>query len=557
MTAPRRGPAFDRHTPRHRPASQHRRRTRRGHRTSASLPWHHLTLLLLVGILCLVPRPALASQGDRSPEYKDCVASCTADLCRDHIDDGVLTAHRLPWILRVTKWTCEDDCKYHCTHMVTNDAAARVQKIRLDAQHAADVMVQAGTLSASSSSAKAQEMVEERLAQLRPVQKQMVQYHGKWVFVRFLGAQEPLSVIFSLLNLRVQLKALLMFRKQLPDAFPLKLVYIIHTLISINAWLWSAVFHTRDKHFTEKMDYFSAGAVILSGFFFSVCRLFRLSPGTAGFRVLQRSCVAALALHILYLSVGRFDYAYNMTANVCVGLAHNALWLIYSLRPSTFPSNVIADRSAASRAALRASKPPSALATPNGGSTPPVPVVTSIGPPSSSLRARRRLQLLLGLMTAAALLEVLDFPPILRFLDAHSLWHLATVPISEMWYRWLADDARECVSTGWWLGDALQAPDVAKHAATALGQAREWASDRLKGRAAVLAQNMELNALTAKLNDLANRAGFSGSGVGGGLGGGTRADTASSTGIELGTAPTGMTEREREKARELGERARV
>lgn len=37
----------------------------------------------------------------------------------------------------------------------------------------------------------------------------------------------------------------------------------------------------------------------------------------------------------------------------------------------------------------------------------------------------------------------------------------------------------------------------------------EQISERLKGRAASLAQNIELNALTTKLNELANKAGFS------------------------------------------------
>ncbi|KAN0063925.1 hypothetical protein ACQY0O_003531 [Thecaphora frezii] len=565
-----------------------RRRSNRAHRHPRPYPTRTCFLVALLALLCFAPAATLASQGDRSPEYQRCVASLTADLCRDNVDDGTLYAHRLPFILRLTLWTCEDNCKYHCTHMLTNDAHDRVRHAHKEAQLEVDELVRAQSITAASAASKVDELVHQRLAQLRPVQKQMVQFHGKWVFFRFLGAQEPLSVLFSLLNLRVQLKALLMFRKQLPDAFPLKLIYILHTLVSINAWLWSAVFHTRDKHFTEKMDYFSAGAVILSGFFFSACRLFRLAPGTLGFKVLLRACAVAFLLHVVYLSIGRFDYAYNMAANVCVGLAHNALWLIYSLRPSTFPSNVLADRSAASRAALRASKPPSTLATPNGGSTPPVPVLTSFGPPSSSLRARRRLQLLLGLMTAAALLEVLDFPPILRLLDAHALWHLATVPISEMWYRWLSEDARECVSTGWWLGDMLRTPDMARHAATALGKARGWASDKLKGRAAVLAQNMELNALTTKLNELANRAGFSGGGSGGGghsgdgSSGGSGGAMGATSAVEAGAASgsaTSMTaagnrtmanaigvglttaaqrtEREREKAKVLGERALV
>ncbi|KIS66800.1 uncharacterized protein UMAG_04859 [Mycosarcoma maydis] len=470
-----------------------------------------MTLLLLTLVAALLLSPtALASQGDRSPEYRLCVDSCTADLCRDGVDDGTMLAHRLPFILRITRWTCEDDCKYHCTHRITNDAAERVHKIQHDARIEVELLAQSQPLSASVKAERIKGIIKSKLAELRPVQKQMVQFHGKWVFIRFLGAQEPLSVLFSLLNFKIHWNALFMMRNQLPDASPLKLVYIVHTLISMNAWLWSAIFHTRDKNWTEKLDYFSAGSVVMSALFFSAARLFRLAPGSKRFVLLRRVCMAALALHVLYLSIGRFDYAYNMAANVVIGLIHTLLWLMYSLRPTTFPSNPLVDRTAYSRAAMRATKPNlSVLSTPtplsNGAQTPPVPVSTNIGPPNSHTRRRRRLQLILALMSASVLFELLDFAPILRILDAHALWHLATVPITKMWYDWLVNDAQECVNTGWWLSDRSAGVQGGELASTL-----EHLSEKLKGRAASLAQNIELHALTTKLNELANKAGFSG-----------------------------------------------
>ena len=512
-------------------------------RASRKLPSNcRLTLpVVLLMLLALVFSPAvLASEGDRSPEYRMCVSSCTADLCKDGVDDGVMFAHRLPFILRLMRWTCEDDCKYHCTHRITNDAVERVHRIHTDAHAEVEALARTQPISATQKAQRVQGLVQTQLAGLRNVQKQMVQYHGKWVFIRFLGAQEPLSVLFSLLNLRVHYKALFMMRKGLPDAFPLKLVYIVHALISINAWLWSAIFHARDTNWTEKLDYFSAGSVIMSGFFFSACRLFRIAPGSDRFVLLRRACIGALVLHVLYLSVGRFDYAYNMTANVVVGLIHTLLWLTYSLRPTTFPSNPLVDRTAYSRAAMRAAKPSlSALSTPtplsNGANTPPVPVSTNIGPPSSHAKQRRRLQLILVLMSASVLLELLDFPPILRIVDAHALWHLATVPITKMWYDWLVNDAQECVSTGWWLSDRSDASNPGQ-----LASALEQLSEKLKGRAASFAQNIELNALTSKLNELANKAGFSGRGGGDARGSANDAEggaAAAGLGLEMEPGP--------------------
>lgn len=48
--------------------------------------------------------------------------------------------------------------------------------------------------------------------------------------------------------------------------------------------------------------------------------------------------------------------------------------------------------------------------------------------------------------TAATALELFDFPPWGRVIDAHSLWHLATVPIALFWYDFLLDDA---LDEGW------------------------------------------------------------------------------------------------------------
>lgn len=38
-------------------------------------------------------------------------------------------------------------------------------------------------------------------------------------------------------------------------------------------------------------------------------------------------------------------------------------------------------------------------------------------------------------------LELLDFSPIWWTFDAHSLWHLSTVPLPLLWYSFLMDDA--------------------------------------------------------------------------------------------------------------------
>ncbi|KAJ3250229.1 hypothetical protein HDU77_006870 [Chytriomyces hyalinus] len=56
------------------------------------------------------------------------------------------------------------------------------------------------------------------------------------------------------------------------------------------------------------------------------------------------------------------------------------------------------------------------------------------------------------LISCAMALEVLDFPPILWVLDAHALWHAATVPLVFLLYSFFLDDLKFEESGGALLG---------------------------------------------------------------------------------------------------------
>ena len=111
--------------------------------------------------------------------------------------------------------------------------------------------------------------------------------------------------------------------------------------------------------------------------------------------------------HVTYLTVlPRFDYTYNMAFNLGVGMTHNILWLLYSL--------------------------PASLSL----------VRRFPGKPKSYRPAfASKVAVFVLLTTAATALELFDFPPWYRTIDAHSLWHLATAPIAAFWYQFLIEDS--------------------------------------------------------------------------------------------------------------------
>jgi hypothetical protein len=202
--------------------------------------------------------------------------------------------------------------------------------------------------------------------------------------------------------------------------------------------------HCLDKPLTEKLDYFSAGLSILFALYIAIIRLFHLySPpilplsdtkSQPPFSYLRLSLSALFCLlylaHISYLSCSeRFDYGYNILANVLVGIIHNILWIIFSIpySPLTrYPTRAPPSQLPASKTSYVSSSSISWLPPPKKWIFEPALCVL--------------------LTTLAALLEIFDFPPYFRVIDAHSLWHLATALILPMWYRFLVQDSKE---DGW------------------------------------------------------------------------------------------------------------
>ena len=179
-----------------------------------------------------------------------------------------------------------------------------------------------------------------------------------------------------------------------------------------------------DLPLTEKLDYFSAASAIMYALYAVVIRTFHLHTSTGSSTISSPAtphralkpwaitCLITYIGHVTYLSIlPRFDYSYNMAFNLALGLTHNLLWIVYSL-PSSHSL------------------------------LPRFPFRPKTYRPAFVNKAF----VFVLFTTAATALELFDFPPWMFIVDAHSLWHLSTVPITKFWYDFLVEDA---LDDGW------------------------------------------------------------------------------------------------------------
>lgn len=177
---------------------------------------------------------------------------------------------------------------------------------------------------------------------------------------------------------------------------PISRLWYIYATLCLNAWFWSTIFHTRDTPFTQRMDYLSAFSLILFQFYSLFARVFWTHKrSTAYLTTIGVVFLWFFLSHASYLATNSFDYRYNMIVNISVGIMTVACWLVWG-----FKKYYVDGREYFWRCLLS-----------------------------------------VALFGITALLEVLDFEPIYFFFDAHSLWHISTVFIPFIWYKFLIDDS--------------------------------------------------------------------------------------------------------------------
>lgn len=333
----------------------------------------HRRITFICVVLCLIG-VLDASAGDADPSYRACVGECQRTgcigkrcftHCNFSLDGSSLDG---PWYmqeplyLQWKQWDCLSDCRYHCMH--------------------------------------------DREIERAALNQGPVKYHGKWPFKRLYGLQEPVSVAFSALNLAMHFHGWLSFFILIYYKLPLKQdkrplydftgLWHIYGLFSMNAWFWSAVFHSRDVDLTERLDYSSA--VALLGFSLILSILRSLNVRDEASRVMVAAPLSAFIItHILYLNNYQMDYGWNMKVCILMGVVQLLVWSVWAgvtRHPSRWKLWTVVI----------------------GG----------------------------GL---AMLLEIYDFPPYEGFVDAHALWHATTIPLTYLWWSFIRDDAEFRTST--------------------------------------------------------------------------------------------------------------
>ncbi|SCV03072.1 LANO_0G01970g1_1 [Lachancea nothofagi CBS 11611] len=256
---------------------------------------HLWSLLSLVGAIKVVS----GSEGDRLYEFEACKDHCQASLaCFGFENVGLESAdwknhgnfqQASPIMNHLLLWDCESNCDYQCQQLITQERV-------LDGDT-------------------------------------VVQFHGKWPFKRILGMQEFFSTVFSVANFVPHYRGYKMLRKEL-NAVPkhkksrrLLQKYVYVALAGMLAWFSSSVFHFRDLEVTEKLDYFFAGATVLSGFHAILIRIARLDKQDEYRHLVSGAVLLIFTLHILRQCLD-WSYTYNMRFNVLFGVFQYILLLI-------------------------------------------------------------------------------------------------------------------------------------------------------------------------------------------------------------------------------------
>eukprot|EP01125_Pyxidicula_operculata_P018101 TRINITY_DN6405_c0_g1_i1.p1 TRINITY_DN6405_c0_g1~~TRINITY_DN6405_c0_g1_i1.p1 ORF type:complete len:315 (-),score=15.08 TRINITY_DN6405_c0_g1_i1:159-1025(-) len=275
-----------------------------------------------------------------------CTIKCITEWnCQHPVNRFTETA---PFYLKALFWTCPEECRYQCMRNISDDREAKGLPV--------------------------------------------LQYFGKWPFIRVFGIQELASTLFSIGNLIPVLYYGWRCYKYVPSSSTWKKYQLFLYFAGSQAWFWSTLFHARDFYLTERGDYYFSDLYV---FYLTVYACIRVLQLKSFYSLIPISIIGGWYLkHIYYMEFVRFDYQYNTILGVVNFFIQTILWGYFVMR--------------------------------NWKSKP------------------HTRKLLLGYLFAwmGGMMELFDFPPILKLFDAHSLWHGATILMAPLMFSTIEEDAR-------------------------------------------------------------------------------------------------------------------
>lgn len=242
----------------------------------------------------------------------------------------------------------------------------------------------------------------ERVRRNLPVYK----YYGHWSFHRYGGLEEPASVVFSLLNALPHFWHLFSFSRKSRSNYFMRPHLAFYPYVALMAWLSSAIFHAKKTRRSTWIDYSAALVFLAHGLWLTLRRV----AGEEG-RTTANIVGACFALWLVRRlgDMQRDLISFDTHMHTCIAIAvcTITLWLLWLFLGGGGGGNVV------------------------GGKK-----VRQLPHPLNRFRCLA----CQVAFAAASMLELFDFPPIWGILDAHSLWHLATVPLGFQWYEFWRQD---------------------------------------------------------------------------------------------------------------------
>jgi len=152
----------------------------------------------------------------------------------------------------------------------------------------------------------------------------------------------------------------------------------------------AALFHVKDTVLTERMDYFSAFIVLTYVTWCTAVRLLWLRSPVHKLAV-AFPLVSYCVYHLWYMQFVSFDYGYNMTICIILGIVNSISWLVWAAKTR-----------------------------------------------HDYIHYSLKMQVVSVVMVA---FEAFDFPPVFGYFDAHSIWHAFNIVLSFMNTQFLVADA--------------------------------------------------------------------------------------------------------------------